>query len=63
MLIGLTQQYDKLVFVGLTESNTFPRGGRCPEGADEERRNLKYSASVGITVQHLDEFRKIGTIR
>ena len=40
-----------------------PPGGRCPEGADEEWRNLKFSAAVGITVQHLDEFRKIGTIR
>ena len=32
MLIGLTQQYDKLVFVGLTESNTFPRGEGAPKG-------------------------------
>ena len=32
MLIGLTQQYDKLMFDGLTESNTFPRGEGAPKG-------------------------------
>ena len=32
MLIGLTQLHDKLVFVGLTESNTFPRGEGAPQG-------------------------------
>ena len=39
-----------------------PPGGRCPEGADEEWRNLEIPAVVGITVQHLDEFRKSGQL-
>ena len=37
-----------------------PPGGRCPEGADEEWRNLKFDATVGIMVQHLGGFREIG---
>ena len=32
MLIDLTQQYDKLVFVGLSESDTFPRWEGAPKG-------------------------------
>ncbi len=32
MHIGLSQQTIKLVFVGLTESNTFPRGEGAPKG-------------------------------
>ena len=40
-----------------------PGGKVPPKGADEEWRNLKYNTTVGITVPHLDEFRKIGMLR
>ena len=32
VLIGFTQLPDKLLFVGLMESNTFPRGEGAPKG-------------------------------
>ena len=40
-----------------------PGGKVPPKGADEEWRDLKCYASVGIMVQHLDEFREIGMLR
>ena len=42
MLIGLTQQIGKLVFVGLTESNTFPRGEGAPKGRMRNGETWKF---------------------